>query len=85
MAPQEAILVGLFAPLAAALLVPLAASAGAALRDAVGPAAALACFAASLVVAQAVLEGAAPGVTLLSIFPGLELAFRATPAGAYPS
>ena len=81
MAPQTAILVGVFAPLAAALLVPLA-SVRAVLRDAVGTVAALVGFAAAIHVAGAVLAGAEPAVTLLAIAPGLDLEFRVTPPGA---
>ena len=81
MAPGTAILVGVFAPLAAAILVPLA-SRHPNLRDAIGTAGALVAFAAALVVARSVLGGGAPEVTLLTISPGLDLSFRATPPGA---
>ena len=81
MTPETAILVGIFAPLAVALLVPLA-SVRANWRDGIGTIGALVSFAAALVVARAVLGGIEPDVTVLTISPGLDLRFRATPPGA---
>ena len=81
MSPETAILVGVFAPLATALLVP-AASVRANWRDGVGTIGALVSFCAALVVAGAVLGGAEPGVTLLTIAPGLDMSFTVKPPGA---
>ena len=81
MTPQSALLVGLLAPLAVALLTPIA-SVRPNWRDALGPAGALVGFAAALTVARSVLDGAAPELLVLTIAPGLDLLFRVTPPGA---
>ena len=81
MAPETAILVGIFAPLAVAALIPFL-SFQANLRDAAGPVGALFSFVAALIVAKAVMTGASPSVTLVTISEGLDLTFRVTPAGA---
>ena len=81
MAPEVAILFGIFAPLAVALLIPFV-SIFPMLRDGLGTAGALVAFAAAIVVGRAVLSGAEPDVTLLAISPGLDLRFRISPPGA---
>ena len=77
MAPETAILVGIFAPLAVAALIPFL-SFQANLRDAAGPVGALFSFVAALIVAKAVMTGASPSVTLVTISEGLDLTFRVT-------
>ena len=81
---QTTMLIGLFAPLGVAALLPLIANLkhGAIIRDAIAPIAALVSFGMAVIIAIAVLEGEVPQVTLLQITEGISLTFRATPPGA---
>ena len=81
MHPQTALLVGIFAPLVTAILVPFLAVRSN-WRDIAGPVGAIVTFVAALDVARAVLGGGTPSWTAVELAPGIELGFRVTPLGA---
>ena len=81
MQPQTALLVGIFAPLVTALVVPFLAVRSN-WRDIAGPVGAIVTFLAALDVARAVLGGESPSWTAVELAPGIDLGFRVTPLGA---
>ena len=81
MQPETALLVGIFAPLVTALLVPFLAVRSN-WRDIAGPVGAIVTFLAALDVARAVLGGDTPTWTAVELAPGIDLGFRVTPLGA---
>lgn len=81
MSPENALILGLLAPLVTALLVPVLAV-RANWRDAAGPLGAVVAFYGALTVAFAVQQGETVSLTLLTFAPGLELKFAVTPPGA---
>lgn len=81
MSVQTAMLVGLLAPLAVALLTPFLAVRSQ-WRDAAGPIGGIITFAAAIEIALAVLEGHIPRLFIGQIAEGLSIEFAVTPLGA---
>jgi len=81
MSVQTAMLVGLLAPLAVALLTPFLAVRSQ-WRDAAGPIGGIITFAAAIEIALAVLEGQIPRLFVGQIAKGLSIEFAVTPLGA---
>ena len=81
MSVQTAMLVGLLAPLAVALLTPFLAVRSQ-WRDAAGPVGGIITFAAAIEIALAVLEGHIPRLFIGQIAEGLSIEFAVTPLGA---
>ena len=81
MSPETALLTGIFAPLAVALMTPFLAVRNN-WRDVAGPVGGIVTFVAALHVAGDVLAGGTPTWIAAEIAPGIELGFRVTPLGA---